>query len=86
MSDLYIESRLQAIKEIANASCSDEEDIDNICNFCDKIYLRYAIETQEHDREVYNKAIDDFVEDYKSKTTMENKLVEEIAEQLKEGV
>lgn len=33
----------------------------------------------------YNKAIDDFVELYKSKTTMENKLVDEIAEQLKGG-
>lgn len=33
----------------------------------------------------YNKAIDDFVELYKSKTTMENKLVYEIAEQLKGG-
>lgn len=31
----------------------------------------------------YNKAVDDFVELYKSKTTMENKLVDEIAEQLK---
>ena len=31
----------------------------------------------------YNKAIDDFVELYKYKTTMENKLVDEIAEQLK---
>ncbi len=34
--------------------------------------------------QAYNKAIDDFVKAYKSKTTMEHKLVEEIAEQLKE--
>lgn len=38
MSDLYIESRLQAIKDIASASCSDEKDADNIAGFCDEIY------------------------------------------------
>ena len=38
MSDLYIESRLQAIKEIASASCSDIKDADNIAGFCDEIY------------------------------------------------
>lgn len=31
------------------------------------------------------KAIDDFVKEFKRKTPMENKLVEEIAEQLKVG-
>ena len=34
---------------------------------------------------VITKLFDDFVELYKSKTTMENKLVDEIAEQLKGG-
>lgn len=38
MSDLYIESRLQAIKDIASASCTDEKDADNIASFCDDIY------------------------------------------------
>ena len=38
MSDLYIESRLQAIKDIASASCSDIKDADNIAGFCDEIY------------------------------------------------
>lgn len=38
MSNLYIESRLQAIKDIASASCSDEKDADNIAGFCDEIY------------------------------------------------
>ena len=38
MSDLYIETRLQAIKDIASASCSDEKDADNIVDFCDEIY------------------------------------------------
>ena len=33
----------------------------------------------------YNKAIDDFAVTFKSKTSMENILVDEIAEQLKEG-
>lgn len=34
---------------------------------------------------IYNKAINDFVELYKSKTRMEQLLVEEIAEQLRRG-
>ena len=38
MSDLYIEARLQAIKDIASASCVDEKDADNIAGFCDEIY------------------------------------------------
>ena len=38
MSDLYIESRLQAIKDIANTSCTDEKDAENIASFCDEIY------------------------------------------------
>ena len=38
MSNLYIESRLQAIKDIASASCSDIKDADNIAGFCDEIY------------------------------------------------
>ena len=38
MSDLYIEARLQAIKDIASVSCTDEKDADNIAGFCDEIY------------------------------------------------
>ena len=38
MSNLYIEARLQAIKDIASASCSDIKDADNIASFCDEIY------------------------------------------------
>lgn len=38
MSDLYIEARLQAIKDIASASCADIKDADNIASFCDEIY------------------------------------------------
>ena len=38
MSDLYIKARLQAIKDIASASCSDIKDADNIAGFCDEIY------------------------------------------------
>ena len=38
MSDLYIEARLQAIKDTASASCSDIKDADNIAGFCDEIY------------------------------------------------
>ena len=33
----------------------------------------------------YNKAIDDFVKEYKRKTPMENRLIDEIAERLKES-
>ena len=38
MNDLYIEARLQAIKDIASASCADIKDADNIASFCDEIY------------------------------------------------
>ena len=38
MSDLYIEARLQAIRDIACTSCSDIKDADNIAGFCDEIY------------------------------------------------
>lgn len=34
----------------------------------------------------YDKALKDFVELYKSKTSMENRLVDELAEQLKRGI
>ena len=43
MSDLYIEARLQAIKDIASTSCADEKDADNIANFCDEIYSAIEI-------------------------------------------
>ena len=38
MNDLYIEARLQAIKDIASTSCADIKDADNIAGFCDEIY------------------------------------------------
>ena len=38
MNDLYVETRLQAIKDIASASCVDIKDADNIASFCDEIY------------------------------------------------
>ena len=38
MSDLYIEARLQVIKNIASASCADIKDADNIASLCDEIY------------------------------------------------
>ena len=37
------------------------------------------------EKEVREKAIDDFVKEFNRKTSMENKLIEEIAEQLKAG-
>ena len=46
MSDLYIEARLQAIKDIASASCSDIKDADNIAGFCDEIYSAIEIVKQ----------------------------------------
>ena len=56
-------------------------DCENMDSIKDKIeeLSRYA-ENQ------YNKAIDDFVKEYKRKTPMENRLIDEIADQLKEGV
>lgn len=41
--------------------------------------------TQKMLKEEYNKAVDDVVNLFKSKTTMENNLIEEIAEHLKVG-
>ena len=41
---------------------------------------------KEYTKTVYNNAIDDFVKEFKRKTSMENKLVDEITEQLKAGV
>ena len=38
MNDLYIEARLQVIKNIASASCADIKDADNIASLCDEIY------------------------------------------------
>ena len=38
MNNLYIEARLQTIKDIASASCADIKDADNIASFCDEIY------------------------------------------------
>ena len=42
--------------------------------------------TQAMLKEQYCKAIDDFVKEFKRKTPMENCLIDELAEQLKEGV
>ena len=42
--------------------------------------------TQKMLKEEYCKAVDDFVKEFKRRTPMENKLVDEIAEQLKAGV
>ena len=41
--------------------------------------------TQKMLKEEYCKAVDDFVKEFKRRTPMENKLVDEIAEQLKAG-
>ena len=55
-----------------------------------KLVMEYGVSFKEldcskHDKEIYNKAIDDFVKEYKRKTPMENRLIDEIADQLKEG-
>ena len=42
--------------------------------------------TQAMLKEQYCKAIDDFVKEFKGKTPMENCLIDELAEQLKEGI
>ena len=41
--------------------------------------------TQKMLKEQYNKAIEDFVKEFKRKTPMENCLIDDIAEQLKAG-
>ena len=55
-----------------------------------KLVMEYGVAFKEldcskHDKEIYNKAIDDFVKEYKRKTPMENRLIDEIVDQLKEG-
>ena len=70
MSDLYIEARLQAIKDIASASCTDEKDADNIASFCDEIYsaipkldkIVEELEEAKHDVCLY----DDDLENYQN--------------------
>ena len=77
MSDLYIESRLQAIKDIASASCSDIKDADNIASFCDEIYsaipkldkiveeleeAKHEICLYDNDLEYYQNGIDRAIE------------------------
>ena len=42
--------------------------------------------TQKMLKEQYNKAIEDFVKEFKRKTPVENCLIDEIAEQLKAGI
>ena len=42
--------------------------------------------TQKMLKEQYNKAIEDFVKEFKRKTPMENCLIDKIAEQLKAGI
>lgn len=48
-----------------------------------KAFENLTIEDVDMFKLGYSKAVDDFVELYKSKTTMENELVDKIAEQLK---
>ena len=62
------------------------------CNLTTNIYLmRYKARDcwkcilKEYTKTVYNNAIDDFVKEFNRKTSMENKLIDEIAEQLKES-
>ena len=70
MSDLYIEARLQAIKEIASTSCLDIKDADNIAGFCDEIYsaipkldkIVEELEEAKHDVCLY----DDDLENYQN--------------------
>lgn len=49
-------------------------------------FCRYDVSSfEELIANARNKAIDDFVKEYKRKTPMENRLIDETAEQLKEG-
>ena len=81
MSDLYIEARLQAIKDIASASCQDKKDVANILSFCDEIHEKIT--------EIRNKAIDDFAEMARKIKYQDNALtdidLDYIVEQLKAG-
>ena len=67
MSDLYIESRLQAIKDIASASCSDIKDADNIASFCDEIYSAIPNLDKIVDELEERKALHERLVDYETK-------------------
>lgn len=54
MNTLGIVARLQAIKEIANNSCFDVNDYENIAQFCDEIYNIVTTESEEK-RNVYGR-------------------------------
>ena len=57
----------------------------NICLMRYKARDCWKCILKEYTKTVYNNAIDDFVKEFNRKTSMENKLIDEIAEQLKEG-
>ena len=53
--------------------------MDSFCNYDVNSFEELVTNTR-------NKAIDDFVKEYKRKTPMENRLIDDLAEQLKAGV
>ena len=57
----------------------------NICLMRYKARDCWKCILKEYTKTVYNNAIDDFVKEFNRKTSMENKLIDEIAEQLKVG-
>lgn len=57
----------------------------NICLMRYKARDCWKCILKEYTKTVYNNAIDDFVKEFNRKTSMENKLIDEIAEQLKES-
>ena len=57
----------------------------NICLMRYKARDCWKCILKEYTKTVYNNAIDDFVKEFNRKTSMENKLIDEIAEQLKAG-
>ena len=57
----------------------------NICLMRYKARDCWKCILKEYTKTVYNNAIDDFVKEFNRKTSMENKLIDEIAEQLNES-
>ena len=80
-------------------SCLAKDDLKHFKNYDFVQYLKNCLSIPEHnydnchnatcrrkcEKDGYDKAIDDFVKVFTSKTNMENKLVKEISEQLKAG-
>ena len=99
-SGICVQNNSECDKFSACLKCSEEHEqlaewLEQLKDYRDKNKMVVRIDCANSDefkdmavklaKEQYNKAIDDFVKEYKRKTPMENRLIDEIAERLKES-